>query len=285
MNNDLNKSLAALDAAADELLKKSNADTADKDDDLKPDDVSQDDDTEGVQKCDKPDGDNIKKGDKPDKDNIKKSDDADDEDEDSEDDADDEDEDTSKSLEDIQQEIIDDFNQDGDIASGAATSEFQAAIVAATAKSLGELQYDLRQSNKNDNHIAGIMAKSLQAVIASNTQLRAENTKLTRRLNKLEKSLNTGFENLLEAIDSLSTQPAHMRKSIGSLNIHDKNFSQSLNGGIGGFESLSKSQVMSVLTNELYASNPAVRAEDIISYESGAPLREELKSLVISKCK
>lgn len=284
MNNDLNKSLAALDAAADELLKKSNADTADKDDDLKPDDVSQDDDTEGVQKCDKPDGDNIKKGDKPDKDDIKKSD-GDDEDEDSDDDEDDTDEDTSKSLEDIQQEIIDDFNQDGDIANGAATSEFQAAIVAATAKSLGELQYDLHQNNKNGNHIAGIMAKSLQAVIASNTQLRAENTKLTRRLNKLEKSLNTGFENLLDAIDSLSTQPAHMRKSVGSLNIYDKNFSQSLNGGIGGFESLSKSQVMTVLTNELYASNPVVRTEDIISYESGAPLREELKSLVISKCK
>lgn len=277
MDNNLNKSLAALDAAADELLKKSNTDDADKDkdkdkDDVKPDEVSQDGDME---KCDKPDGDN-----------LKKSDDDDDDDDDSSDDSDDG-EDTSKSLENIQQDIIDDFKQDSDIANGAATSEFQAAMVAATAKSLGELQYDIRQNNKSDNQIAGVIIKSFQAVIASNNQLRADNDRLTRRLNKLEKSLDKGFEGILEAIDSFSTQPAHMRKSVGSINVHDKDFNKSVNGngGVNGFESLSKSQVLTTLTNEVYANNPEVRTQDIISYESGAPLREELKALVVSKCK
>lgn len=273
MDNNLNKSLAALDAAADELLKKSNTDDADKDD-VKPDEVSQDDD---VKKCDKPDGDN-----------LKKSDDSDDKPDDSDESSDtDSEEDTNKSLENIQQDIMEDFNQDADIASGTASSEFQAAMVAATAKSLGELQYDIRQNNKNDNQIAEVMIKSFQAVITANNQLRADNDKLTRRLNKLEKSLNKGFEDIMEAIDNLSTQPAHMRKSVSSINVHDKDFNKSVNGngGVSGFESLTKSQVLTTLTNELYANNPEVRTQDIISYESGAPLREELKALVVSKCK
>lgn len=273
MDNNLNKSLAALDAAADELLKKSNTDDADKDD-VKPDEVSQDDD---MKKCDKPDGDNIKKS----------EDDSDDDSEDDSDDSDDSGEDTNKSLEDIQQDIMEDFHQDADIANGTATSEFQAAMVAATAKSLGELQYDIRQNNKNDNQIAEVLVKSFQAVIAANNQLRTDNDRLTRRLNKLEKSLDKGFESVMEAIDDLSTQPAHMRKSVSSINVHDKDFNKSVNGngGVSGFESLTKSQVLTTLTNELYANNPEVRTQDIISYESGAPLREELKALVVSKCK
>lgn len=278
MDNNLNKSLAALDAAADELLKKSNTDDADKKD-VKPDEVSQDED---MDKCDKPDGDNLKKSDE-----SKDDSSSDDSDEAEDDNGDDSGKDTNKSLEDIQQDIMEDFHQDADIANGTATSEFQAAMVAATAKSLGELQYDIRQNNKSDNQIAEVLVKSFQAVIAANNQLRADNDRLTRRLNKLEKSLNKGFESMMEAIDNLSTQPAHMRKSVSSINVHDKDFNKSVNGngGVSGFESLTKSQVLTTLTNELYANNPEVRTQDIISYESGAPLREELKALVVSKCK
>ena len=276
MNNNLSKSLAALDAAADELLKKSTSNDTDKGDDVKPDEVSQDDE---VKKCNKPDGDN----------NFKKSDDNEDEDDDADsndEDDDSSDEDTNKSLDDMQQDIIEDFKQDSDIANGAATSEFQAAIVAATAKSLGELQYDIHTNRNTSNQVAEVMAKSFQAVIAANQQLRADNDKLARRLNKLEKSLDKGFGDILDAIDNLSTQPAHTRKSIGSINVYDKDFAKSVNGiSNNDFESLSKGQVMTILTNELYNNNPQVRTEDIVSYESGAPLRDDLKTLVVSKCK
>ena len=130
------------------------------------------------------------------------------------------------------------------------------------------------------------MAKSFQAVIAANKQLQSDNDKLVRRINKLEKSLDKGLEDILNAIDGLSTQPAHTRKSVNSINVHDKDFSKSLTGiSNNDFESLSKGQVMTVLTNELYSNNPQVRTEDIVSYESGAPLRDELKMLVVSKCK
>lgn len=270
VNDTLNKSLAALDAAADELLKKSNSD--DKDDDVKPDDVSDDKgDDKDLEKCDN----------KPDGDNLAKSEDSDDDDDDS-----DEGEDTEKSVDDIQSDLIREFQQDEDITKGMATSEFQAALVAATAKALSDMQYDMHNVNQADNKATTVLAKSLQAVIASNQQLRADNDKLARRVSKLEKSLDKGIESILEAVDGLSTQPAHMRKSVNSINVHEKDFAKSVSGtGNSSFDSLTKSQVMSILTNELYANNPEVRPADIISYESGAPLRQELQTLVASKCK
>jgi hypothetical protein len=131
------------------------------------------------------------------------------------------------------------------------------------------------------------MAKSMQAVLLSNKSLSAENEALKRRVNKLEKSISMGFDKVLDAIDTISTEPAHQRKSMASINVHDKDFNKSLNGSgdVGGFESLSKSQVLNVLNNELYSGNQLVTAQDIISYESGAPLRVELQPLVMSKCK
>lgn len=277
MDKHLNKSLAALDAAADELLKKS---TTDDTTGINPDETLQDSMDKSL-KPDNPDGGNdIKKsdGDDPNPDDVAT-------DEDKDDDQDD-DTDTQKSLADIQQDITDDFYHDEDIAKGVATSEFQAALVAATAKSLGELQYDLHSNRATSDQVATVMAKSLQAVMAANQQLRVDNDKLTRRLNKLEKSLDRGIGDILDAIDSLSTQPAHMRKSVSSINVHDRDFAKSVGGtSNGGFESLSKGQVMTILTNELYSNNPQVHTEDIISYESGAPLRDDLKTLVVSKCK
>ena len=278
MDNHLNKSLAALDAAADELLKKS---TTDDTTGINPDETPQGNMDKSL-KPDSPDGDNdIKKSDGDDSNSTDVANDEDKDDDDQDDDAD-----AQKSLADIQQAITDDFHRDEDIAKGIATSEFQAALVAATAKSLGELQYDLHSNRATSDQVATVMAKSLQAVMAANQQLRVDNDKLTRRLNKLEKSLDKGIGDILDAIDSLSTQPAHMRKSVSSINVHDRDFNKSIGGtSNGGFESLSKGQVMTILTNELYSNNPQVRPEDIISYESGAPLRDDLKTLVVSKCK
>ena len=269
----LSKSLQALDSAADELLKKSNSDDKE---DIKPDDVSEDsssddkkDDDKDVEKgctgnmCD-PDGDNLKK---------------------SEPDAA-ETEEVKKSLENFQEDVKDSFNADEDISKGVDTSEFQAALVTSTVKALGEMQYDLYNNQKNSAKATDVLAKSLQAVIASNTSLKAENDKLNRRITKLEKSLEKGIESVLTALDELSTQPAHMRKSVGSINVHDKDFNKSVNGeGTNDFDSLSKGQVMTILNNELYAGNSMVQPSDIISYESGAPLRPELKTLVVNKSK
>lgn len=203
---------------------------------------------------------------------------SDDDEDDFEDDDDDE--------ETVEKSMRDRFEQDPLIRSHMQNSEFMSAVVDVMAKSLADVQHDLTVKSRDDNNATAVLAKSLKAVVAHNQALQLENDKLSRRLNRLEKSISHGFDRIIDSLEDMSTQPATMRKSVASINVHDRDFDRSLNGvrTVGGFESLSKSQVLNVLNTELYAGNALVSASDIISYESGAPLRDELKNLVASKC-
>lgn len=294
----LTKSLAELDAAADELLKKSQT-AADDDDKAQqgdgneptPDEISDDsvatpeseedaedkqDNADDLEKC----GDNCGA--------VKKSEDSepikDDEDNDEgEGDEGDEGEGEEPDAENIEKSLKDDFQASPVISQGMDTSEFISAVVEVLTKSLSDVQYDTQVAARANSNSNDILAKSITAVIASNQQLKADNDRLTRRINKLEKSISQGFDKIMDSLDTISSQPAHMRKSMAA--VYDKDFGASLNGAPAptGFESLSKSQVMSILTAELYSGNPSVQNSDIISYESGAPLRTDLQSLVASK--
>ena len=281
MRTALNKSLMALDSAADELLLKSQK--ADVDPDEVSDDSADDDDDANEDNADK----SVKKSRKKKAanddmekcDSLKKSDDDDDDDED-EDDNTDEVEKARKSIDNIQEVMTRDFYTDEDIASGAATSEFQAAMVQAITKSLSEIQYDIHSSARSNDSVAEVMAKSINAIVGANLRLQENTEKLTKRISKMEKSIRS----LSESLDSMASTPAYSRKSVDSISVHDRNFAKSISGSTG-FESLSKSQVLSVLNTELYSGNPEVQPTDIISFESGAPLRPELQALVTRKCK
>lgn len=294
----LEKSLAELDAFADEMLAKSKAAEKDEDADdneVTPDEVSKDatptsnsEDAENAETDEEtPEKNPEKKEDNVEKScndsDLTKSDNAD-EDETEEESEEDEDEETP---EDVEKSIKDDFESDETVKKGMENSEFYAAVVDIFAKSLGDMQYDVQSQGKAQAAATGILAKSLQAMMQANRTLQSDNERLTRRLNKLEKSMNKGFEQIMDSLDVMSSQPAHMRKSMASVSVHDRDFDSSLNGQktIGGFESLSKSQVLTVLNNELYSGNPNVTPQDIISYESGAPLRHDLQSFVASKFK
>lgn len=299
----LTKSLAELDAAADELLAKSKAaedKQAEPDEEVKPEEVSDDSATpesedaenaeaeteeekseDDLEKC----GDTVKKSEEvsseeDENEKIQKSEDAGEGDEDEESEE-------EKTAEEVEKSIRDDFEADEEVKKGMDSSEFLSSVVDIFAKSLGDMQYDVQSQGRQQSAASEILAKSLQAVMATNQSLRSENERLTRRINKLEKSMSSGFEKVLDAIDTMSAQPAHMRKSMASINVQDRDFDRSLNGQqtVGGFESLSKSQVLTVLNNELYAGNQNVTPTDIISYESGAPLRQDLQTLVAQKCK
>lgn len=312
MSQKLTKSLAELDAAADELLAKSKAaedNQADDSKDVAPEEVSdsatpesegaenadadkeekkeetpeegeepveKSEDVDDLEKCDNPNGD------------IKKSEDtAGEESEPSEPEEGAGEGEEEKSAEDIEKSIKDDFEAEEPIKKSMESSEFLASVVDIIAKSMGDVQYDVQSQGREQSAATEILAKSIGAVMQTNQSLKADNERLTRRINKLEKSITQGFEKVMDSLDEISAQPAHMRKSMASVSVHDRNFDRSLNGQqtVGGFESLSKSQVLTVLNNELYAGNQNVTPQDIISYESGAPLRHDLQSLVESKCK
>lgn len=298
----LTKSLAELEAAADELLKKSkNA----KDDDEKasedtgdvtPEEVSDSDSSTDEDKNiedENQDEDAVdekevalaEEVEDPEDEDVKKS--ESDKTEDEEDTEADEYEDDELTPEEVEKDVKDDFEADELVKKSMDNSEFLSSVVDIIAKSMSDVQYNVHAGNKAQSAASEILAKSIQAVMTSNKTLKEENERLTRRINKLEKSISAGFEKVMDSLDELASQPAHVRKSMASVSVVDRDFDRSLNGSavIGGFESLNKSQVLAVLNNELYAGNQNVSPSDIISYESGAPLRQDLQALVVSKCK
>ena len=282
----LTKSLAELDSAADELLARSKAAEdggKGEEENLAPEEVS--DDSTSTPNSEEGAGEGSEEELEKCGDGVKKSDDPEQLDEGGE--SEEEPEEDEKTADEMEKSLKDDFQANEVIAQGMENSEFFSAVVEVLTKSLSDVQYDTMVASKGAEAANEVLAKSMNAMIVANAALRADNERLTRRINKLEKSITQGFEKIMDSLDEMSSQPAHMRKSMRAVNVHDKDFGASLDGvqTPGGFESLSKSQVLTVLNNELYGGNPNVLPTDIISYESGAPLRPDLQALVASKSK
>jgi hypothetical protein len=296
----LTKSLAELESAADELLKKSknakdDEKTSEDTGEVTPEEVSDsgsstdedkniEDENQDEDAVDEKEVALAEEVEDPEDEEVKKSD-SDKADE--EEDTDDEDEDEELTPDEVEKDVKEDFESDELVKKSMDNSEFLSSVVDILAKSMSDVQYNVHVGNKAQSAASEILAKSIQAVMTSNKTLKEENERLTRRINKLEKSISAGFEKVMDSLDELASQPAHVRKSMASVSVVDRDFDRSLNGSavIGGFESLNKSQVLAVLNNELYAGNQNVSPSDIISYESGAPLRQDLQALVVSKCK
>lgn len=175
-----------------------------------------------------------------------------------------------------------DFQQVEDIRKGMDASEFLTSVVEILSKSLGDVLFEVQSNGQDSQATATVLGKSLQAALMQNTQMADELAALRVENAELKKSISEGFDGLSVALNQFMTQPATMRKSVDSIHVMDRNFGKSLDTGADGFESLSKSQVMAVLNQELYKGNPSVQPTDIIGYESGAPLRPELRQLVMN---
>lgn len=255
------------------------SDNADVDPDEKSEELNKSDDDAD----EKPEGDDSEEIEKSEK--VNEDDDSD-EDEKSEGDSD-EDEEPEDDAEDVEKSIRHAFESDPVISAKMQDSEFYSAVVDVLSKSLSDVQYDLMSNGKSHRAGTDVIAKSMLATMAMNKSLKADNERLSRRLNKLEKSISQGFDRINDSLNDIASQPIGMRKSLASVSVHERDFDRSLNGQktVGGFETMNKSQVLQVLNTELYNGNPTVTPRDIISYESGAPLRSDLKSLVESKWK
>lgn len=169
------------------------------------------------------------------------------------------------------------------IQKGMDASEFLTSVVEILSKSLADVCFEVQANGHDAQTSTSTLAKSLAASLQLNQNMAAQLAAMKAENDGLKKSITEGFENLTQMLSDVLSQPATMRKSVGNINVHQRNFDQSLNGGgASGFESLSKAQVMDVLNAELFKGNPVVQASDIIGYESGAPLRNEVKTLVMN---
>ena len=298
----LSKSLSDLEAIANEILSKS-----EETEELNAKDVSED----SKEKPESKESEN-KSSDESEKNEEPK--DSEPEEEPDDDESEDDDEEMEKSLEskelddddepledgepdddeddELEKSIRLDFENDSEISSFIKSSEFCSAVVDILSKSLSNNVLEQRKNSNLNAQSMEVMAKSMMAVIARNDQLSQENRALTRKVLKLQKSITQRFDvlddrlqNINDALEEFGDTP-QLRKSVNSVEIHDRNFNSSLGTPApDGYESLSKAQVMSVLTNELYNGNPMVTSQDVISFESGAPLRPELRGMVANKSK
>lgn len=307
----LSKSFAELDAMADELLAKSCGADGDllkksaedskgsKDKSLTPEDVSEnvpDDEIEespetaeeSTDEEENPtEGDNMEKSmnvdeanDELDEENLAKSEEASD--------VEPEDEfDEKEEKEMLEKSIRQEFEGSEEIRKSIDASEFLSAVVEVLVKSLSEHSYGIKEVEEHSSVSNEVLAKSLQATLAMNKSMQAEIETLRTQNTDLVKSVNDGFDAMKsfisERMNEISHQPVAMRKSVGNISVHDRNFQKSLTGSRSGIENLSKSEVLGTLNNLMYSGNPLVTANDIISYESGAPLRPEVAQLISSK--
>ncbi|MCM1216806.1 MAG: hypothetical protein NC548_20085 [Lachnospiraceae bacterium] len=183
----------------------------------------------------------------------------------------------------LEKSIQSEFKGLEDIQKGMDASEFLTSVVEILSKSLADVVFELQVNGQDNQTSTTTLAKSLAASLRLNQDMAAQLEAMKAENDSLKKSISDGFEELTQMLSDVLSQPATVRKSVGNINVHQRNFNQSLNGGGNdGFESLSKAQVMDVLNAELFKGNPVVQASDIIGYESGAPLRNEVRTLVMN---
>lgn len=279
----LSKSLAELDAYADEILEKSKKLCKSEDEEeLKPEDVAE----EGEST---PDTDEAEEKEEPKKEEEKAE--SDDEGEEKEEEKSDEpaEEEEEKVEKSEESEPMEEENEESEEKEDEEEEKVEKSID--LSNMLEELSKSFSDTQAKSSEI---LAKSMMAVIETNKKLQEENSVLSAKLEEMEKSMASGFETIQKSFESVKAnitkmagQPARMRKSMSNINVQDRDFEKSINGvgTKGSFESLSKSQVLSVLNSELYNGNQNVTVSDIIGYETGAPLRQDLQQLVVSKVK
>lgn len=299
----LTKSLSDLDAMADELLAKSQAteeldnseeniqqetaeeleksEATEKDEDLKPEDISENTPEDKVEEADDEGEESKEEDEEPAK----------------EDEDDDEGEEVKKSLEadkepeveektdevdekeELEKSIHSTFESNEEIKKSIDASEFLSAVTEVISKSLAEVVYSLQGTSQQSIDSNDVLAKSLQASLSLNKAMSDELNLVKSQNEELRKSIAEGFDEIKRQMEELSHQPVSMRKSVANVSVHERNFQKSLSGA-NGVEPLSKSEVLAKLNTLMYSGNPLVQPSDIISYESGAPLRPEVAQLI-----
>lgn len=157
--------------------------------------------------------------------------------------------------------------------------ETMGAIVEIFAKSLADVIDNVAASKESADSTSTVLAKSLMAQNVLLSDLKAGVDKANRENVRLRKSLNA-----MEAkLESFGSQPAHMRKSVASYSVTDRNFKGSLEGTEGAPEPLSKAQVLAILNGELKSGSQIVIPQDVVNAECGAPMRDEVRALIESK--
>lgn len=175
------------------------------------------------------------------------------------------------------------FESDPDIAESLKSGVFAASIVDVLVKSLANITEQVngvRQSVTKLAEANAELAKSLAADKSGEDMAKSEGA--SKRIEDIEKSLNDRMESIQKVLNDM-TSP--MRKSVAGVTVKERDFHASVEGvqapASSGFsvDAADKREVLGMMTKSLMSGEQSpITSLDIVSFESGSPLRPEVKS-------
>ena len=150
-------------------------------------------------------------------------------------------------------------------------SKFLSDLTDTLSKSMETLEKSVKDSDVSNKDALNTFAKSFMAIAESQKAIMESGTEL----NELVKSMKDNLDSINSRLEGIEAQPT-IRKSVRDINVHDKDFNQSLGGGE---VEMSKSQKLDIM-NDLLKKGDTVVPMDIIGYETGSPLRPEVEQRI-----
>lgn len=191
-----------------------------------------------------------------------------------------------KSDDDTEAGIRKSFTDDPDIAESLKSGAFAASIVDVLVKSLAIQSKKIDEVAQTVTKLAGINADFAKSVVSD---FSAGSDDVTERLNEIDKSFKDGLAEIKTALSELAPA-APMRKSVSGIAVQDRDFHASVEGvpaqaasGATNIDAMPKRQVLEMMTKSLMSGESSpINTMDIIGFESGSPLRSEVKSYLES---
>lgn len=171
-------------------------------------------------------------------------------------------------AEDDDEETIEKSLKTNEEASNALeVSTFLAELTKSISDSVKGFSDNLQKSMDTNEGTLEVFAKSFGAI----AQTQAKIAEAQGDLTQLVKSIGGKLEAVETKIEGIEMSP-NMRKSVRDVNVFDKNFKKSISDATN---TNSKSDNLRIM-NDLLVKGDTVMPMDIISYESGSPLRPEV---------
>jgi hypothetical protein len=251
--NKLEKSLAEIEALADEILSKSEQPEAIDGGNETPETVEKSETPEQIE-----DGETVEKGLKPG--DVSKEDTKQDGDVDNKangEDADEDEDEDDKPKGEVKKSFFEEAQESSSLQKGFEVSEFLTEFTKLQGRITDALRGDVEKSLQSSAHTAQILAKSFNAIMKSQNELAKSLAALEARLTNVE------------------SQPVG-RKAV--VNVVEKSFNHSA-GVQEPSKELSKGEKLQKLTDLALQGGQGVTIQDVINFETSDQLRPELESL------
>jgi len=171
----------------------------------------------------------------------------------------DEGDDTSKSMKEA-------LMEQEDVQKALEVSEFLLALTEATSDAIENVHKSVNDSISGQGKVNEVLIKSINSIAKAQSSV-------IKAMNGIQANITT----IVERLDGIERTPT-VRKSVSTapINVVERPLAKSVGAAEGS--NLTKSQICSKMSDMLMKGDTVITPMDILSFESGAALRPEVKS-------